>query len=78
MSTTSKAVKCELSDNIFQGDIFQNVRFNYLESEDNDSVEVIEYVFLKPVKPQNSCHQYLCVLFMTQHWRNKVNIFVTH
>lgn len=55
MSTTSKAVKCELSDNIFQGDIFQNVRFNYLESEDNDSVEVIEYVFPYAIVLSQSC-----------------------
>ena len=55
MSTTSRAVKCELSDNIYQGDIFRDVRFNYLESEDNDSVEVIEYVFPYAIVVSQSC-----------------------
>lgn len=43
MSTTSKAFKSQLTDQICQGDIFQNVRYNYIDSEDDEGVNVIEF-----------------------------------
>ena len=45
MSTISKAVKCDINGVVCQGDIFKDVHFNYIESEDNDGINVIEYVF---------------------------------
>lgn len=45
MSTTSKAFKSQLTDQICQGDIFQNVRYNYIDSEDDEGVNVIEFEF---------------------------------
>ena len=43
MATKSKAYKSKLTDQICQGDIFCNVKYNYIESEDDEGVNVVEY-----------------------------------
>lgn len=45
MSTVSKACKPRLEDQICQGDIFQNVKYSYIDSEDDEGVNIIEYEF---------------------------------
>lgn len=45
MSTVSKAIKCSLEDDVCQGDVFKNVHFNYIESEDDEGVNIVEFVF---------------------------------
>lgn len=45
MSTISKAVKCKLEDAICQGDVYRDVHFNYIESEDDEGVNIVEYIF---------------------------------
>ena len=45
MSTISKAKKSQLDDQICQGDIFRNVKYSYIESEDDEGVNVVEYEF---------------------------------
>lgn len=55
MSTTSKAYKCKLDDQICQGDIFRNVRYNYIDSEDDEGVNVIEYEFPLAVIISQAC-----------------------
>ena len=45
MATKSKAYKSKLTDQICQGDIFCNVKYNYIESEDDEGVNVVEYEY---------------------------------
>ncbi len=45
MSTVSKAFKPQFKDQICQGDIFQNVKYSYIDSEDDKGVNIIEYEF---------------------------------
>ena len=55
MSTTSKAFKSQLTDQICQGDIFQNVRYNYIDSEDDEGVNVIEFEFPMAIIIRQAC-----------------------
>ena len=55
MSTTSKAFKSQLTDQICQGDIFQNVRYNYIDSEDDEGVNVIEFEFPMAIIISQAC-----------------------
>ena len=55
MSTTSKAFKSQLTDKICQGDIFQNVRYNYIDSEDDEGVNVIEFEFPMAIIISQAC-----------------------
>lgn len=55
MSTTSKAFKSQLTDQIYQGDIFQNVRYNYIDSEDDEGVNVIEFEFPMAIIISQAC-----------------------
>ena len=45
MATISKAYRSQLTDQICQGDIFQNVKYSYIDSEDDEGVNIIEYEF---------------------------------
>lgn len=45
MATTSVAKVITENENICQGDVFKNVRYNYINGEDKDNVEIIEYTF---------------------------------
>lgn len=55
MATISKATKSQLSDPICQGDIFQNVKYNYIESEDDESVNIVEYEFPMAIIVSQAC-----------------------
>ena len=55
MSTTSKAFKSQLTDQICQGDIFQNVRYNYIDSEDDEGVNVLEFEFPMAIIISQAC-----------------------
>ena len=55
MSTTSKAFKSQLTDKICQGDIFQNVRYNYIDSEDDEGVNIIEFEFPMAIIISQAC-----------------------
>lgn len=55
MLTTSKAFKSQLTDQICQGDIFQNVRYNYIDSEDDEGVNVIEFEFPMAIIISQAC-----------------------
>lgn len=55
MSTTSKAFKSQLTDQICQGVIFQNVRYNYIDSEDDEGVNVIEFEFPMAIIISQAC-----------------------
>lgn len=55
MSTSSKAQYSEIEDIICQGDIYKNVRYSYIESEDDDGVNVVEYEFPLAVIISQAC-----------------------
>lgn len=55
MSTTSKAFKSQLTDKICQGDIFRNVRYNYIDSEDDEGVNIIEFEFPMAIIISQAC-----------------------
>lgn len=55
MATKSKAKTSQLTDPICQGDIFRNVKYNYIDSEDNDGANIIEYEFPLAVIVSQAC-----------------------
>ncbi len=55
MATKSKAYRSELTDQICQGDIFCNVKYNYIDSEDNEGVNVVEYEFPLAIIISQAC-----------------------
>lgn len=55
MSTRSKATYSNKDDHICQGDIYKNVRYNYIESEDDEGVNVVEYEFPLAVIISQAC-----------------------
>lgn len=55
MATTSIALKVGLDDHICQGDVFSNVQYIYLDSEDNESVDLVEYTFPLAIIISQAC-----------------------
>lgn len=55
MSTTSKASKSQLADKICQGDIIQNVRYSYIDSEDDEGVNIVEFEFPMAIIISQAC-----------------------
>lgn len=55
MSTTSKAFISQLTDQICQGDIFQNVRYSYIDSEDDEGVNIVEFEFPMAIIISQAC-----------------------
>ena len=55
MATKSKAYRSELTDQICQVDIFCNVKYNYIDSEDNEGVNVVEYEFPLAIIISQAC-----------------------
>lgn len=55
MSTTSKAYISKLSDLICQGDIFRNVKYSYIDSEDSENVNIVEYEFPLAIIISQAC-----------------------
>ena len=55
MATKSIAVKPDITSHICQGDVFSDVRYNYLDKEDNDSAEVVEYTFPMAIIISQAC-----------------------
>lgn len=55
MSTKSKAIHINNEEAICQGDIFRNVKYSYIDSEDIESVDIIEYEFPLAVIISQAC-----------------------
>lgn len=55
MSTISKAYKSHFDDPICQGDIFQNVKYSYIDSEDDEGVNIVEYEFPMAIIVSQAC-----------------------
>lgn len=45
MSTISIVTIPDVSEQICQGDVFRNVKYNYIDSENDNSIDVVEYEF---------------------------------
>lgn len=55
MSTISIASRCNLENQICQGDIFRNVKYSYIDSEDNEGVNIVEYEFPMAIIISQAC-----------------------
>ena len=55
MATVSKAKKIDPEINICQGDVFSNVRYSYIDSEEQDSVQVTEFTFPMAIIISQAC-----------------------
>lgn len=55
MVSTSKANIVPVDQGVGQGDIFKDVKYSFIDSENEDSVEIIEYVFPYAVVVSQSC-----------------------
>lgn len=55
MATISKAVYPKTSSNICQGDVFQDIRYTYIDSEDDDSVDVVAFTFPMAIVISQAC-----------------------
>lgn len=55
MATVSKAQVVDSKINICQGDVFKDVRYAYIDSEDNDTVQVVEFVFPMAIIVSQAC-----------------------
>lgn len=55
MATISIAIPSKIEDNICQGDVFQDVRYSYIDREDNDNVEIVEFTFPMAIIISQAC-----------------------
>jgi len=55
MSTIAKATRSQECEEICQGDIFQNVRYSYIDEEDDEGVNIVEYEFPLAVVISQAC-----------------------
>lgn len=55
MSTQSIVINPKASDSICQGDLFRNVKYNYIDAENDDSVDVVEYEFPLAIVISQAC-----------------------
>ncbi len=55
MPTISKATIPEFGEQICQGDVFKNVKYSYIDSEDDESVDIIEFEFPYAIIISQAC-----------------------
>ena len=55
MATKSKAYMSKLTDQLCQGDIFRNVKYSYIDSEDEDGANIVEYEFPLAIIISQAC-----------------------
>lgn len=55
MPKTSKAQIVDQKINICQGDVFHDVHYTYIDSENNDNVEIVEFVFPMAIIVSQAC-----------------------
>lgn len=55
MSTKSKAVKCTPDSPICQGDVFKNVKYSFIDSEDDTGVNIVEFEFPLAIIISQAC-----------------------
>ena len=55
MSTKSIVSVPAITEGISQGDLFRNVKYNYIDAEEDDSVDVVEYEFPLAIIISQAC-----------------------
>lgn len=55
MATKSKAYISQIEDIICQGDIFQNVKYSYIDTKDDEGVNIVEYQFPMAIIVSQAC-----------------------
>lgn len=55
MSTRSKARKPQIEEPVTQGDVFRNVKYNYIDSVEDNDVNVVEFEFPLAVVISQAC-----------------------
>lgn len=55
MATKSKAYMSKLTDQLCQGDISRNVKYSYIDSEDEDGANIVEYEFPLAIIISQAC-----------------------
>ena len=55
MATISLAKKSIVGDNICQGDVYKDVRYNYINSDTDDEVEIVELIFPLAIIVSQAC-----------------------
>ena len=75
MATTSIAVKVAKEDHICQGDVFSNVQYSYVDFEDNESIDLIEYTFPMAIIISQAC-DVDAISKMISNGSGKVNKFM--
>lgn len=55
MSTKSIVTVPTISEKICQGDVYKNVRYNYIDAEDDNNVDVVEYEFPLAIIISQAC-----------------------
>jgi len=63
----SKAIKCSMNDAICQGDVFKNVKYTYINSEDAEGIEIIELEFPYAIIISQACD----VMYMSEMQEKK-------
>lgn len=62
MSTKSLATRPAIEDDLCQGDIFRNIKYSYIDKENDEYVDIIEYEFPLAVIVSQACD----VTYMSQ------------
>mgnify|MGYP004482993613 CR=1 FL=1 len=55
MVSTSKAIIVSQEKGVNQGDVFKDVKYSFIDSEDNESIDIIEYTFPYAIVVSQSC-----------------------
>ena len=55
MATISKATELSIDDALLQGNVFHDVKYSYIESEDDEKVYITEYVFPLAIIISQAC-----------------------
>lgn len=68
MATKSRAIIVNQSQGISQGDVFKNVKYNYIDVDDGDTIQVVEMEFPLAIVLSQDCD----VIAMSKLIENKV------
>lgn len=55
MATVSKTIPCKQDEPICQGDIFRNIKYSYIDNEDNENVDIVELTFSHAIIISQGC-----------------------
>lgn len=67
MATISKTTPCNKNEPICQGDIFKNIKYAYIDNEDNEAVDIIELTFSHAIIISQGCDVISMSKLETEH-----------